>query len=392
MNSISVQATTRLAYARAKSSAAAIMLVVVFLVGLSTLLQAHEVRPAIADVSIGDDAVMIDLRLSLEAFAGKVDLRGISDTDNSPQAATYDALRKLTPDALDAAFRAAWPDLSASVHVSDGGQRLVPVLIGAKIPEIGNVALPRDSRITLRAALAGGGGAKVVFGWDAANGPLIVRQTGAGENAYTGYLKDGKLSAPMSPQGAAQQGPLKTFIQYVVIGFEHIVPKGLDHILFVLGLFFFSLHLRPLLIQVTAFTVAHTITLALAVLGLVSVPASIVEPLIAASIVYVAIENVIGNKLSTWRAAVVFGFGLLHGLGFASVLGDVGLQPSAFALGLIGFNVGVEAGQLAVIVLAFVLLGLPFGKRPWYRAAIAVPGSALIGLVGAFWFFERVLG
>lgn len=371
------------------------MVLVLLLLGLFGLVsagQAHEVRPAIADVEIRDGAVMIDLRLSLEAFVGKVDLRGLSDTDDSPRAATYDALRKLTPDALDTAFRAAWPDLSATIHVSTGGKRIVPVLIDAKIPEIGNVSLPRDSNVKLRAALVGSGEAGVVFGWDAANGPLIVRQVGAGEKAYTGYLRDGKLSAPMSPQGAADQGALQTFMTYIVIGFEHIVPKGLDHILFVLGLFFFSLRLRPLLIQVTAFTLAHTITLALAVLGIVTVPASVVEPLIAASIVYVAIENVIGNPLGIWRTVVVFGFGLLHGLGFASVLGDVGLQPSAFALGLIGFNVGVELGQLAVIAVAFVVLAVPFGKKAWYRKAIAIPGSVLIALVGAFWFFERVLG
>ncbi len=374
------------------SSAARLAAAFVMLVLLLPQVQAHEVRPSIADVEVGAEAVLIDIRLSLEAFTGKIDLRGISDTDNSPLSATYDALRKLTPEALDAAFRAAWPDLSASITISVGEMRLVPVLIGAQIPQIGDVSLPRDSRIKLRAALPEGAAKEVVFGWDAKNGPLIVRQIGAGEKAYTGYLKDGELSAPMTRDGTAGEGALQTFVRYIEIGFEHIVPKGLDHILFVLGLFFFALHLRPLLIQVTAFTLAHTITLALAVLGVVTVPGSIVEPLIAASIVYVAIENIFGNQLSVWRTAVVFGFGLLHGLGFASVLGDVGLQPAAFALGLIGFNVGVELGQLAVIAAAFFVLGWPLGKKPWYRSRIAVPGSVLIALVGAFWFVERVIG
>lgn len=360
--------------------------------GLGAQLHAHEVRPAIADVEIGSDAVLIEIRLSLEALVGRVDLQGLSDTDNSPRSANYDALRKLTPAALDTAFRAAWPELSGTVHVSAGGQRLVPVLIEAKIPEIGNVALPRDSRIKLRAELPKELGEAVVFGWNAENGPLIVRQTGGGDKAYTGYLKGGQLSAPMSRDGTAGLSALETFLHYTVIGFEHIVPKGLDHILFVLGLFFFALRFRPLLIQVTAFTLAHTITLALASLGAISIPASVVEPLIAASIIYVAVENIIGNQLSVWRTAVVFGFGLLHGLGFASVLSDVGLQSAQFAVGLIGFNVGVELGQLAVIAVAFALIGLPLGQKPWYRARVAVPCSVIIALVGAFWFVERVVG
>ncbi len=386
------QWAVKLAYARGKSSALRLAAIIALIFAVAADLEAHEVRPAIADVEIGADAVRIEIRLSLEALVGRVDLRGLSDTDNSPRSANYDALRKLAPAALGTALRAAWPDLSATLHVSAGDQRLVPVLLEAKIPEVGNISLPRDSRIKLRAALAGHSGKPVVFGWNGENGPLIVRQTGSGEGAYTGYLKDGQLSAPMTRDGSAGQTAWQTFSQYIVIGFEHIVPKGLDHILFVLGLFFFALRLKPLLIQVTAFTFAHTITLALATLGVVTVPASIVEPLIAASIIYVAVENIFAKGLSIWRTVVVFGFGLLHGLGFASVLGDVGLQPTQLVVGLLGFNVGVELGQLAVIAVAFALIGLPLGKKPWYRARIAIPCSVLIALVGAFWFAERVLG
>ena len=380
----------KLAYARAKSTVLQLVFVLAFAITLATPATAHEVRPAIADVTIGAEAVHIDLRLALEALVGRVDMRGLTDTDNSPRAATYDALRKLAPSALEAALRAAWPELSATFHISADGQRLVPVLIEATIPEVGNAALPRDSRIKLRASLANHAERPVVFGWNAENGPLIVRQAGIEEGAYTGYLKDGQLSAPMRREGTAQQGAGQTFLTYIVVGFEHIIPKGLDHILFVLGLFFFALQLRPLLIQITAFTFAHTITLALASLGVVTVPASVVEPLIAASIVYVGVENIFAQKIGIWRTVLVFGFGLLHGLGFASVLGEVGLQTTQFVTGLIAFNVGVELGQIAVIVVALFLIGLPFGKKPWYRSRIAIPCSVLIALVGAFWFFERV--
>ncbi|MFN3144234.1 MAG: HupE/UreJ family protein [Paracoccaceae bacterium] len=176
----------------------------------------------------------------------------------------------------------------------------------------------------------------------------------------------------------------------MLIGFDHIVPKGLDHILFVLGLFFFSLKLRPLLYQVSAFTVAHTVTLALAILGLVRVPAAIVEPLIAASIAWIAVENILFREMKPWRTAVVFGFGLLHGLGFASVLSDIGLNPARFVTGLIGFNVGVELGQIAVLAMAWGMLGIWFGKKPWWRARVAVPASLVIAATGAYWFVERL--
>ncbi len=105
-------------------------------------------------------------------------------------------------------------------------------------------------------------------------------------------------------------------------------------------------------------------------------PASIVEPLIAASIVYVAVENVLFTRMTPWRTVIVFCFGLLHGLGFASVLGEIGLNPARFISGLIGFNIGVELGQLTVILGAFPgCSGCRFGKKSWYRARIAIPAS-----------------
>ena len=113
--------------------------------------------------------------------------------------------------------------------------------------------------------------------------------------------------------------------QYLWLGYTHILPKGLDHILFVLGLFLLSAQLKPLLLQVTSFTIAHSITLGLSMYGIVSLPSRIVEPLIALSIAYVAIENLVTRELKPWRIALVFMFGLLHGLGFAGVLRELGL-------------------------------------------------------------------
>jgi len=179
---------------------------------------------------------------------------------------------------------------------------------------------------------------------------------------------------------------------YLKLGFTHILPKGTDHILFVLGIFLLSVRWKPILAQVTAFTIAHTITLALTIYGLVSLSPRIVEPLIALSIVYVAVENILSPKLSPWRVALVFGFGLLHGMGFAGVLSQLGLPRSEFLTALLCFNAGVELGQLSVIAIAFLLIGLPFRNKPWYRQRIVIPGSVLIAAIGLFWFVQRVWG
>ncbi len=172
------------------------------------------------------------------------------------------------------------------------------------------------------------------------------------------------------------------------VGFLHIVPKGLDHILFVIGLFLLSTRLRALLWQVTAFTVAHTVTLAVGALGIVQISPAIVEPLIAASIVYVAIENLATSRLHVWRPVVVFCFGLLPGFGFAGVLREIGPASGQFVMSLFAFNLGVEFGQLAVIAGSFLVVGWAM-KRKWYRRAVVMPASLAIGIVAAIWFAQR---
>ncbi len=353
------------------------------------LAQAHEVRPAVADVAVGAETVDLTVRLTLEPMLAGMNLVGLDDTNQSPLAEVYDTLRGESPAELSAALTAAWPQLGPRFQIR-AGDVLVPArLVSLTVPEVGDISLPRDSILVLQADLPPDGSA-VRIGWDAEFGSLIVRQSNGDADAYAAILAGGTLSDPLPRDAVATDSGALVFVRYIISGFEHIVPKGLDHILFVLGLFFFSLHVRPLLLQVTAFTLAHTVTLALASLKIVSVPAEIVEPLIAASIVYVAVENIIGGRIGAVRVAVVFCFGLLHGLGFASVLGDVGLQDGRFVVGLIGFNIGVELGQLSVIAVALLALGLPFGRQAWYRARVAVPASVLIALIGAWWTFERV--
>ena len=206
-----------------------------------------------------------------------------------------------------------------------------------------------------------------------------VLERGARSDPYS-------LADPVDPPTAVSIGR-----QYLELGFVHIVPRGPDHILFVLGLFLLGSRTRPLVWQVSAFTAAHAATLSLAVFEIVTLPARVVEPLIALSIVYVAIENVLTGRLTPWRPAVVFGFGLLHGLGFAGVLRQLGLPGQERVLGLLTFNIGIELGQLLVIAVALASIGW-CRRRPWYRARIAVPLSVAIAGVGLFWAVERVLG
>ena len=181
----------------------------------------------------------------------------------------------------------------------------------------------------------------------------------------------------------------KKFYIFVKAGFEHIIPEGVDHILFVLGLFFSCITFRSLLWQVTAFTVAHSITLVLAAQGLVQLRGDIVEAIIALSIVWVAIENCLYKETSKSRYWVVFAFGLLHGLGFAALLTQYGLPKDNFISLLLAFNLGVEFGQLAVLLIAFVLIRIIL-KKDWYSNEIKIPASLMIAAVGLFWFIERV--
>lgn len=179
-------------------------------------------------------------------------------------------------------------------------------------------------------------------------------------------------------------------MMYLDLGFEHIVPKGLDHILFVLCLFLLNRNLKQVLIQATVFTVAHSITLGLAMYEVFSPPGHIVEPVIALSIFYVAIENCITEKQHPSRLAIVFLFGLIHGMGFAGVLTELGLPQKEFVTALVTFNVGVELGQITVILAAWLCIGLWFWKKPWYHKRVVMPLSVLIGLVALYWTVERI--
>ncbi len=178
---------------------------------------------------------------------------------------------------------------------------------------------------------------------------------------------------------------------YLQLGYTHILPLGFDHILFVLSLFLLSPKLKPVLWQATAFTIAHSVTLGLAMYHVITPPTRIVEPLIAVSIMYVALENIFSPRLKASRVGVVFLFGLVHGMGFAGALGRLGLPQDAYLLSLVMFNLGVELGQLTIILLAYFLLAKWFGNKPYYRKAFVIPLSIIIATIAGFWTVQRIL-
>ncbi len=182
---------------------------------------------------------------------------------------------------------------------------------------------------------------------------------------------------------------------FVDFGFQHIIPQGLDHVLFVVALYLNARNWPSLLLQVTTFTVAHTITLGLAATGLISAPGEIIEPLIAVSIVALAIEAIVFKRANVWRLPVIFAFGLLHGLGFGSVMRAY-LENADFSAGLVGITIGVEAGHLLVLAAtaAVALLARTALKAAnrlqLYRPAFVIPVAGAITLVGLYWTLQRV--
>jgi len=188
----------------------------------------------------------------------------------------------------------------------------------------------------------------------------------------------------------AKEPPQMVVLHYVKLGFRHIIPTGLDHVLFVTALCLLTTKIRTILWQATAFTVAHSVTLALSMKNIIVAPSAIVEPIIALSICFVAIENILFSELKWWRILVVFLFGLIHGMGFASALNEIGLPPNKFYTSILSFNAGVELGQVAIIVMIFSSL-VALGKKPWYRQRIVYPLSVIIAAVALYWTVERLL-
>jgi hypothetical protein len=185
------------------------------------------------------------------------------------------------------------------------------------------------------------------------------------------------------------QGRLHLVGRFVRSGVQHILG-GADHILFLLALLLPGGALRQLLLIITAFSLAHSVTLSLAVLNLLAPPSSLIEPAIALSIVYTGADNLLSRGRRDVRVWIALGFGLIHGFGFAGLLREMGLPPRGLGWALFSFNAGVELGQLLIVVVAASALGLLRRKNERASGGLAWVGSVLVMAIGAFWFVQRV--
>jgi hypothetical protein len=363
--------------------------VVLALGGWATPAAAHNF--AFTDVTLdlrGDGRYTVDVTCDLDALALGVP----STADSAALAAEIEALAPAARDELVDRLRVL---LNRRLRVRFDGE---PDEFQVSLPGRGQpppeglppTALGLVARLSGRAPDEAG---EVTFFASRAFPPVRLTVTRAGKVAGDiEVLAPGAESWPIPLAGPRRApGRLETFRRFLALGVTHILPWGLDHVLFVLGLALLSPKLGPLLAQVTAFTVAHTLTLALSSFGVVRLSPQVVEPLIALSIVYVAVENVVSPKLRRSRLVLVFAFGLLHGLGFAGVLGEIGLPEGQQVAALLAFNVGVELGQLGVIALAAVIVGA-WVRLGGDRRSLVRPASMLIAVVGLYWLGQRLIG
>jgi hydrogenase/urease accessory protein HupE len=337
---------------------------------------AHEIGTTRVSVLFSEDARTYDIELLTDADSLVEKLEG-----DAPTASGGGRAERLS--SLDRTFR-------RRVRIAFDG-------VEAR-PEIEYLVAPAQDGLSSQAATIRFRGAVPArarsftwsYGWTFASYAMSLRRSAA-EPATTAWLEGDQISAPWTwlaptpvPDRRAVAG------RYLTLGFTHIVPRGLDHVLFVLGIFLLGGPRRSMAAQVTAFTLAHSITLGLSLYRLVSVSPRIVEPLIAVSIAYVAIENLFLRELNMRRVALVFAFGLLHGLGFAGALAEAGLPRAGLVTALVSFNLGVEAGQLAVIGAAFALVGRGCADCAWYRSRIVIPASIAIACTGVCWTIARL--
>lgn len=352
---------------------------------------AHEMRPAIATLTVSDQGVLsVALETNLEAWLAGVNPT-LSDTDDSPNAAQYDALRAMDADDLQAVFLPRMREFADRIHIEVEGVSIAMTVTLHEVIMESDPELPRLSVVRLVGGLPDQAQA-FRYRVDEQLPNTAVRFLRAEQEPQVAFVKHAETSPQFSLDGSVTRSVAAIVWDYVELGFTHILPRGIDHIVFILGLTLMSKRLVDLVIQVTAFTVAHSVTLALGLYGVLNLSPAIVEPLIAASIVYIAVENCWHQRVGLSRAFVVFVFGLLHGMGFAGVLTELGLPERDFVVGLLSFNLGVELGQLAIIALAYFSVGIWLLHKTWYRRAVAIPVSLCIGGLGMYWLIERTTG
>ena len=358
------------------------LLCVAFVLAGTGWAQAHEIgKTQVSAAFPGDGTYQVDIVVDPDALLTMLEVYGGSKISTG-----HGLLGRTERDARVVALSAVFLDRVSLVF---DGQPARPRFAYRPASAFGDLA-QAPSIVRLTGPVPEGTRA-VTLAYGLALGSFALNVRIGDSPVQTVWLTGNEASAPISltsPPPPATTAEIAR--QYFALGYTHILPKGLDHILFVVGIFLLSARWRSILLQVSTFTLAHSITLGLTMYGVVSLPARVVEPMIALSIAYVAIENLLTSDLQPWRLALVFSFGLLHGMGFAGVLRDLGLPRSQFLTALLTFNGGVEAGQLTVIALAFLAVAYWRSSATTYRRFIVQPASLAIAVTGLYWTIQRL--
>ena len=357
---------------------------------LSSQLSSHELSPNIVNLQIEKNRISIEFTTNLEAYLAGVDFSILENTKDHDNEKYYKILRKLNNSELTNIFLKDWDNFISLFFIApEDGTKLSNFNFSRiDTEDIDNTEVSRLSNIHF--FIENKGMNPITFQASRTLGEIILRQTGV-ENGVTQFLLSGEKSKVISAKPGKPLDWIDTFLDYIPVGFTHILPKGLDHILFVFGLLFLTPKFYPLLIQISIFTLAHTITLAISSLNIIDISTKIIEPLIAMSIIYVAVENFFNTSLTRYRSIIIFIFGLLHGLGFASVLSSFGLPGTNFIWALVGFNIGVEIGQITIVLAFYAIFIYWIKTKNYYRKYISIPGSVIIAFFGSFWLIERTL-
>ena len=361
---------------------------------LTNFAKADVVKPALVEVSIfKDKTIQVEIDLSLEAAMTGIGTQ-YKNTQDAPNSDEYDVLRALEPEALRQKFSHFEQDFMQSFALKVNQKPQPLMLSHVDIDIVGYKQRPRKSVLTYTGKLQAWP-KTITWQYDQIYGDNALRWQVYQVDEYNWsqwqWLRDGEVSEIIDINHPEPLSKLERFSQFVGIGFDHVIPLGWDHILFIVGMALSSLLWRKLLVLVSLFTLAHTLTLGLAMYGLVEISPQIIEPLIAFSIAYVAIENLIIQQSMIRQSLVIFFFGLIHGLGFATMLKEFEMTQDSFLTTLIGFNVGVEIAQVAIVlaVVAILLLMRKFSLN--YRRLAIIPTSIIISIVGIWWGIERLL-
>lgn len=360
-----------------------------------TPVYADVVKPALVEISIfANKIVEIEIDLSLEAAMTGIGTQYKKTTD-APNSAQYDELRALSSSLLRQRFREFEDDFLNSLEFSVNGQNYNLTLLNTKIDIVGYKKRPRKTILTYQVKF-NEWPKTLSWKYGETYGDSALRWQVYKKDEYNWsqwqWLRDGKSSGVININHPESLSTKQRFLQFTLIGFDHVIPLGWDHILFIIGMALSSLLWRRLLLLVTTFTVAHTITLGLAMFGMVEISARIVEPLIAFSIAYVAIENLIAHQSIKRKSIIVFIFGLIHGLGFATMLKEFDMSPDSFLTTLIGFNVGVELAQIVIVLSVVAVLLLLRKLKLNYQQLAVIPISVIISIIGIWWGIERLTG